>query len=132
MGLAEKRRVKEHQDETIPAVQRQIAESAGFTVPFEIDWDSFTNDPQSLEWVGTTSGMYVIADALQAVCADDMGKQALKENFKTVAVKNVLQKSDEKIEFADGVLTVHWAWGKGDDAFNFSSTRVRETVEAGL
>lgn len=132
MGLAEQRKVKEAQDNVIPKVQQQIAESAGITVPFDIDWDSFTSDPTSLEWLGTTSGLYVIADALGAVCSDDLGKKAFAKAFKKVIVKNVPDKSKEKVSFEGGKLTVHWAWGKGDDAFSFNGTRIREVVEAGL
>jgi hypothetical protein len=132
MGLAEQRKVKNAQDNVIPKVQQQIAEAAGVTMPFDIDWDSFTSDPASLDWLGTTSGLYVIADGLAAVCSDDLGKEALAKGVKKVVVKNVADKASEKVAFEGGTLTVHWAWGKGDDAFNFGSSRIRETVEAGL
>src|ERR1700677_1979010 len=132
MGLAEQRQVKEDQDKTIPKVQKQIEEACRATIPIDIDWDSFTKDPTSLSWLGTTSGLYVIADALESICSDDLGKTAVKEGGKKISVKNVLDTSDEKLNFNKGILAVHWGWGKADHASGFSPAKVREVVEKGL
>jgi hypothetical protein len=132
MGLAEQRKIKEHQDKAIPAVQKQIQEACGRTVQIEIDWDSFTKDPTSLDWVGTTSGLYAVGDGVEGVCSDDLGKTAVRENLKKIAVRNVPDVAQEKLNFADGTLTVQWAWGAAQDAGNFSYTKVREALEKGL
>jgi hypothetical protein len=132
MGVAEQRLIKDHQDNTIPKVQKQIAEACGKIIPIDIEWDSFTVDPTSLRWLGTTSGLYVIGDALEAICSDDLGKTAVQNGVKKIAVKNVPEISQEKVAFAEGVVIVHWGWGKADHAFDFSSARVREVVEGGL
>ncbi len=132
MGLAEQRQIKEHTENTIPKIQKQVEQACGAVIPIEIDWDSFTKDPTSLSWLGTTSGLYVIGDALEGICTDDLGKTAVKNGVKKVRVKNVGDVADEKVEFAKGTLTVHWGWGKADHASGFNYNKVREIVEAGL
>jgi hypothetical protein len=74
----------------------------------------------------------VVPHALAGDCRDEVGKAAFTRGFKKVVVKNVPAKSEEAVSFTNGSLVVHWAWGAGDDAFNFSAARVRDVVEAGL
>jgi len=132
MGLAERREVKKHQEETVPTLEQELEEICGVRIPYEVDWDSFARDGASLGWVGTTSGFQNINDGLREVCRDDLGKEAVRESIKRIAIENIPDKAENKIEVADEALTVHWAWGKGDDAFSFSYTRVREAVENAL
>ena len=82
MGLAEQRKIKEVQDQTIPKVQKQIEQACSKGLLIDLDWDSFTKDPESLGWLGTTSGLYPIADALEAICTDDLGKTAIAGGVK--------------------------------------------------
>ena len=101
MGLNERRKMKELQDTTIPERTKEIAEICGVAVPYEVDWNSFAEDMQALNFVDNIA-CHRLNMALRSLCIDDMGKQAVREGLKLVRIKNVPAASDAKVEFAAG------------------------------
>jgi hypothetical protein len=112
MGLEEKRRIKELQEVTLPERVREIEEICGAAIPYDVDWDSLADDAAGLNFLDNLS-CHRLNMALRTICADDLGKEAIRDGLTVVKLKNVSEVGDKSITFADGVLEMHCAYAKG-------------------
>jgi hypothetical protein len=110
MGLPERRKIKELQETTLPAREKEIEEICGVAIPYDVDWDSLADD---------------------LICMDDMGKQAVRDGLKRVRLVNVKVPADRKIAFARGVLEMHCAYAQAT-AGRHSDSEIRAVLENGL
>ncbi|OVE76813.1 hypothetical protein BVX98_04680 [bacterium F11] len=109
MGLAEKRAVKEFQDGAFPGLKKQIDEAAGFDVPLDVNWDSLGVEGLAHLYADAFEKVYFIPviEALKKICADDMGKEALKGSLKNIVLSNTEDKSGEAgIGYEGGTLKI--------------------------
>ncbi|MBI4903121.1 MAG: hypothetical protein HY820_05760 [Acidobacteria bacterium] len=112
MGLNERRKMKELQDGVIPERTREIAEICGVAIPYEVDWNSFAEDMQALNFVDNIA-CHRLNMALRTLCIDAMGKDAVRDGLKLVKIRNVANASEAKVEFSAGVLSMQGAYGQG-------------------
>src|ERR1700712_591700 len=124
MGLNERRKMKELQQTTLPEREREITEICGTEIPYEVDWESLTDDAQALNFIDNLS-CHRLNMALRVICQDDMGKQAVRDGIKSIKLKNVKDKSAMKISFDGGVLEMHCAYALRTDGM-FSDGEIRE------
>ncbi len=113
MGLNERRKIKELQEVTLPERVREIEEICGAPIPYEVDWDSFAEDLEGLNFMDNLS-CHRLNMALRGICNDDMGKEAVRECLKSIRLKNVAKES-MKLAFADGTLEMHCAYALRTD-----------------
>lgn len=113
MGLNERRKIKELQDQTLPERIREIEEICGAPISYTVDWDSFAEDLEGLNFMDNLS-CHRLNMALRGICLDDMGKEAVREALKEIRLKNV-PKAEMKLAFADGVLDMHCAYALRTD-----------------
>jgi hypothetical protein len=109
MGLAERRAAAEFQTAVFPGLKQQIDGAAGFEVPMEIDWQSLAqpNDAHLYNEYWTKIYFEPLIGAFRRVCADDVGKEALKGGLKKIEVTNTGEKYDRRaFTFEDGVLKI--------------------------
>ena len=107
MGLEEKRAVKEYQEQHYPQHEQAIREAAGFDVEIEVDWSSLAVEKYSKHYTNGFTKIFFepLVGALQAICADDMGREALQEALKKVVICNSADQYGTKaFTFEDGVL----------------------------
>lgn len=130
MGLAERRKMKELQDTVLPGRVKEIGEICGAEIPYEVDWDSFSDDLQGLNFMDNIS-CHRLNMALRVICMDEMGKEAVRESLKVVRLRNVKAKSDIKIVFSDGVLEMHCAYALLTDGMH-SDGDIRQVLMKGL
>ena len=130
MGLTERRKMKELQDETFPGRVREIAEICGAPIPYEVDWSSMSDDYQALNFIDNIS-CHRLNMALRMICLDEMGKEALRDGLKLVKLKNVKTKEEMSMTFAGGVLEMHCAYALGAEGM-FADGEIRQTLEKGL
>jgi hypothetical protein len=130
MGLQEKRKIKELQEITFPGRVKEIEEICGAPIPYEVDWDSLADDAEGLNFIDNLS-CHRLNMALRTICQDDLGKSAVRDGLKLIRLKNVKDKSDMKIAFADGVLEMHCAYALRTDGM-FGDNEIRKVLEAGL
>ena len=71
MGLAERRKIQELKDSTLPARSREIAEICGVEIPYEVDWASIEHDAQALNFLDNLS-CHRLNMALRTICIDDL------------------------------------------------------------
>jgi hypothetical protein len=130
MGLAERRKIKELQESTLPERVKEIEEICGAAIPYEVDWDSLADDAQGLNFIDNIS-CFRLNMALRSICLDDMGKAAVRDGLKLVRLKNVKDKEAMRIAFENGVLEMHCAYALGAEGM-FSDNVIREVLEKNL
>ncbi len=130
MGLNERRKIKELQDVTLPERVKEIAEICGAAIPYEVDWDSFADDLEALNFMDNLS-CHRLNMALRVICQDDMGKEAVRDAVKKVKLKNVKTKPEMAISFAAGTLEMHCAYALHSDGM-YSDGEIRELLMKNL
>jgi hypothetical protein len=130
MGLAERRKIKELQEVTIPGREQEIVEICGSPIRYEIDWDSLSDDMEGLNFLDNLS-CHRLNMALRVICADDLGKEAVRDGLKMVRLRNVKDKGSMKIDFANGVLEMHCAYAQRTDGM-FSDNEIRGVLMKSL
>jgi hypothetical protein len=110
MGLAERRAVKEFQDQQFPNWQQKVQTAAGFEVPIEVKWDTLMIEDQAALCLECWPEVYFepLVSALQQVTRDDLGREALRDGLKKIVVQNVadVYYGDRWAMFEAGVLTL--------------------------
>jgi hypothetical protein len=130
MGLAERRKIKELQDEVLPAREREIADICGAAIPYEVDWTSLENDAQALNFLDNLS-CHRLNMALRTMCTDAMGQEAVRTGLRRVVLKNVAAPAHMHIALEGGVLHMHCAYARGTEGM-FSDGRIREVLMQAL
>jgi len=130
MGLNERRKMKELQDDTFPGRVKDIQEICGNAIPYEVDWDSFADDMEALNYVDNIS-CHRLNMALRVICQDDMGKAAVRDGLKLVKLKNVKDAKEKSIAFSGGVLEMHVPYAQGASGM-FGDNEIRQLLEKGL
>jgi hypothetical protein len=130
MGLNERRKIKDLQDNTFPGRVKEIEEICGAPIPYEVDWDSLADDAEGLNFIDNIS-CHRLNMALRVICQDDMGKEAVREGLKKIVLKNVKDKGSMKISFAGGVLEMNCAYALRTDGM-YSDGEIRELLIKGL
>lgn len=130
MGLNERRKIKEYQDTIIPDRLKELAEICGCAIPYEVDWDSFADDLEALNFLDNLS-FHRINMAFRVICTDELGKEAVQESLKVIRLKNVHDKKDMHLSFGDGVLEMRLAYALRTDGM-YSDNEIRDMVIAGL
>ena len=123
MGLNERRKVKELQETVLPGRVKEIEEICGKPIPYDIDWQSLSNDMEGLNFLDNIS-CHRLNMALRVICQDDMGKEAVRDGLKSIKLKNVKDKPAMKISFDGGVLEMHCAYALRTDGM-FSDGDIR-------
>lgn len=130
MGLEERRKIKELQETTFPGRVAEIEEICGRAIPYEVDWDSLSDDLEALNFIDNIS-CHRLNMALRVICQDDMGKEAVRDGLKLIKLKNVKDKADMGISFEGGVLEMRCAYAQRTDGM-FSDNQIRELLMAKL
>ncbi|MCC6741202.1 MAG: hypothetical protein IT452_19330 [Planctomycetia bacterium] len=130
MGLNEKRKMKELQDGAIPERTKELLEITGSAVTYDIDWATFQDTYEALNFLDNVA-CHRLNMALRVICADQLGKDAIKESLKKVRIVNVKDAAGKKLEFGGGVFTMTGAYAAGLSGA-FSDNEIREKLMAGL
>lgn len=130
MGLAERRKIKELQDEVLPGRVKEIEEICGKPIPYEVDWDSLADDAAGLNFLDNLS-CHRLNMALRTICLDDMGKEAVRDSLKLIKLKNVADPASRFIAFNDGVLEMHCAYAQGAGGM-IGDSEIRDVLMAKL
>jgi len=130
MGLNERRKIKELQEQTFPGRVKEIEEICGKAIPYDVDWESLADDAAGLNFIDNVS-CHRVNMALRVICQDDMGKGAVRDGLKTTKLKNVKDKSAMQMSFQDGILEMHCPYALGADGM-FSDNEIRKVLENGL
>ena len=109
MGLNERRKIKELQEQTFPGRVKEIEEICGKAIPYDVDWDSLKDDAEALNFLDNLS-CHRLNMALRMICIDDLGREAVRDGLNLIRLKNVKTKDAMKLAFDGGVLEMHCAY----------------------
>jgi len=120
MGLAEKRAIKEFQDTKYPDLIKEVHNACSFEVTLDIQWETLSKDGMAHLVSDAILKVYFqpIIGALKEICADDMGKEALRSSLKKIQFCNTKEAFSpaKAIFFVDGVLSIdHQPFSNIDD-----------------
>jgi hypothetical protein len=121
--------VKELQEVTFPGRVKEIEEICGVPIPYEVEWESLSDDAGALNFIDNVS-CHRLNMALRMICQDDMGKQAVREGLKTVKLKNV-KDQPSTVSFQRGTLEMHCDYATGAGSI-ISDSEIRRVLENGL
>jgi hypothetical protein len=113
-SLADRRTMDYYNNEFMPKAEANIAKTCPEAkVKITIDWASLGSGSEAsanLEALTNSNAINRSLDstvsAMQNVCADKMGKEAVVSKFKTMRITHVKDASDATFKFADGVGTL--------------------------
>lgn len=109
MGLNERRKIKEYQDTIVPERQAELSEICGCPIAYEIEWDTFAEDLEALNFLDNLS-FHRINMAFRVICTDELGREAVAESLKRIRLKNVPTRDEMSMTFTDGLLEMHCAY----------------------
>jgi hypothetical protein len=130
MGLDEKRKQKDLEDVTFPDRTRELAEITGSPLTYEVDWSSIADDLEALNFIDNIS-CHRVNMALRVICADQLGKDAIKTGLTKIRLKNVADPSAKKVGMNGSVLEIQCAYAKGLSGA-FSDNEIRQVIEDAL
>jgi hypothetical protein len=125
MGLNERRKMKELQETTLPERVKEIEEICGCPIPYEVDWDSFAEDLEGLNFLDNLS-CHRLNMALRVICADELGKEAVRDGLKLIRLRNVPREAMALV-FEAGVLEMHCAYALRTEGM-WSDNQIREVL----
>lgn len=99
MGLAERRRIAKIKDEHAPRFQKELNDAVGFELPFEIDAATFPENATVLDcydYYCESYGPGLVVNVMKSICADSMGKDAVKEKFDKIVFQNTAKSPEDK------------------------------------
>jgi hypothetical protein len=130
MGLIERRKMKELQEETLPGRVKEIEEICGTPIPYQVDWESLAEDIEGLNYLDNIS-CHRLNMALRVICQDELGKSAVRDALKQIKLKNVKNKGQMRIAFDEGTLEMDCAYALGANGM-FNDNEIRAVLEKHL
>ncbi len=130
MGLAEKRIQQDFDTKRVPEALQYYSQQTGGAIDHiavSIDWTSFGDDKQA--WENVDSIWQQPLQGLEAVCADALGKGAVKDGLKKIVIKHAV--AAPSIVFKDGVLDVTMNFREGTGG-SPGWTEFQKVIENGL
>lgn len=129
MGLAERKAVAAAKETDYKAFESTMKNICGFDVKMNFDWAQVESNDQCM-WICENKkyNSYLldcVVEAVKNICADDMGKEAVKAGLKEIQMFPVAG----DLEFKGGVLTVRNDL-TGNGAYDAGS--IQSTLEKGL
>jgi len=91
MGLTEKRAVSAFKEGQYKILEKKIFEVAGKDIEIEINWDSLAVNGMSHLYNEAFEKVYFspLIMALEKICVDDFGKEAIAANLDKIIIENV-------------------------------------------
>lgn len=136
MGLAERRAAKSFETNQLPALQKEIDQAAGFSVPLEINWEQLSPEGQAHLYEESWTKVYFrpLVEAFKAICVDDMGKEALKGALKKVVINSSqgVYSGEQIATFEGGVLTLDHEPTTNIDEVAARAKGIQATLEKSL
>jgi hypothetical protein len=86
MGLIERRATLAYKEKKFPVWQAEIDAVAGYLLKYEVDWDAMSMEGQAEYYESMFDfGFFLpIKRALEQICVDDLGKEALRTQVTTL------------------------------------------------
>lgn len=116
MGLAERRAIKQFEDNQWPSLQKQINDAAGTSIPIEVDWASLAAEGYAHLYEESLPKIYFIPiiEAFKKIAFDEMGKEALAAGVTKIIVQNKKDYTSWWAELEGKVLVLDYQFTNAD------------------
>jgi hypothetical protein len=134
MGLNERRAIQAFQNDLYPALKKALDQVVGYELPIEVKWETLAADSYSHLYNEAFPKLYFepLQKALQTVCSDQMGKDALKAGLKKIVISNTKHNPyGSGFTFENGVLDINHDLCNVDDVAERASA-IQKLLENGL
>lgn len=141
MALAERRAVKDYQDNVLPALLNNINTAAATQIPVEINWNviAVAGKAAVFKDPGFWTDIYFVPLelAFKGVASDAMGKQAVKDKVKKIIITFDAQTApatayENGVKFENGVLTLNFTPYSNVSDVKDRADAIRKILEAKL
>ncbi len=131
MGLAEKRAIKEFQDNSYPGLKKDIDEAAKFEVALDVQWETLAAEGYAHMLGEAIPKVFFkpVIKAFKSICEDDMGKEALQGALKKVVF---CSSGSTNISFGAGELRVDNGPVTNVDYWEERRDKIVKLIEAAL
>ena len=129
MGLAERKVVAAIKESDYKTFEAKLKKLCGFDVNVSMDWATLENHENAC-WIWENNKhnemmFNCVTQAFEAICVDQMGKDAVKEKLKEIK----LVPTSGDLSFSNGILLVsNDLNGNG----HYSADRIQSILEQGL
>jgi hypothetical protein len=123
VGLAEKRKIKELQENDLPARTAELLEITGAPISYDVDWESF-DTLEALNFLDNIA-CHRLNMALRVICSDELGKEAVGEALQTIRLVNTEDENGRSISLDNGVLQITIPFALGTGGY-FSDGEIRQ------
>jgi hypothetical protein len=136
MGLAEKRMVAAYQKDQLPTWKQKLDGICGYPLAFEVAWDELVKEgwaeayPKNLDY----NFFQPLERSLQSICADQLGKDALKARIKKVRLASQRSWSslEVKIEEETLILDADPTYNRDESCVDDYTQRITSELEKNL
>ena len=136
MGLAEKRVAAAYEKETLPTWKQKINAVAGYELAFDVAMVELVKEgwaeyyPKNIDY----NFFAPLEKSLQSICADDLGKEALKSKIKKVQIgsKRSWSSLEVKVEGDTLSLDADPTYQRDDTAIDDYASRITSELEKNL
>lgn len=136
MGLAEKRIAAAYEKDKFPAWKEKINAIAGYELAFEVNWAELVKEGFPDAYPNTIDYNFFrpLENALKSICADDLGKEGLKEKIKGIRITSNRSWSsmEVKIEGDRLHLDADPTYNRDDSYIDDYAKRIITVLEAAL
>jgi hypothetical protein len=136
MGLVEKRIAAALQKESFPTWTKLVLDAAGSKLEFDIMWEELVKEgyadyyPKNVEY----NFFAPLAEALESICSDDLGKEAFASKIKKVSIgsKRGWSSLDAKVEGSTLYLDADPSYGRAKDDCVDYAKKIQQVLENAL
>ncbi len=136
MGLAERRVAAAYQKDKFPAWKQKLNEIAGYEFAFEVNWDELVKEGFLDAYPNTIDNNFFIPleASLKSICADELGREALKAKIKGIRITSVRGWSslEVKVEGDRLLLDADPSYYRDDSCVADYTQQITTTLERAL
>jgi hypothetical protein len=136
MGLAQRRIVQEFQQTNFQKWKADFDKVVGFAIEMDVKWDTmqsedYTQKDQYFSWYEMVY-FRPLKEVFEGLCADAMGKEAVKASVKKIVIDGTEGSNPEKSTFEDGVFTIRHKFNSNVDYHDERRKKWSELIESKL
>jgi hypothetical protein len=136
MGLVEKRIAAALQKDQFPGWKKMVLEAAGSKLEFDIVWEELVKEgfsdwyPKNIEY----NFFGPLTEALDSICADDLGKEAFSAKIKKISIgsKRSWSSLQAKVEGSTLYLDGDPSYAKTQDDCRDYAKQIQQVLENAL
>jgi len=136
MGLAEKRISAAYQKDQFPTWKQRLDAIAGYQLTYEVAWDELVKEgwAESYPVVLDYNFFRPLERTLQSICADQLGKDALKGRIKRVKINSQRSWSslEVKVEGDTLLLDADPTYNRDESCVDDYAQRITSELEKNL